>query len=79
MNHPLQCQELVHALVSEWLNGMGPSSNPDELKDHWAYRNIISKRDWIVPFLLREVAWNPSFIVWALHDITGENPVPRNR
>jgi hypothetical protein len=65
-----------HAAVAEWMCGIGPTSSYTEIVGHPAYRRIVHMGREAVPFLLRELQREPSLLVWALHEITGENPVP---
>ena len=63
-------------LASNWMNGVGPSSDPRVLVSHPAYREIVRYGRQAVPYILRDLAKAPSLLAWALFDITGENPVP---
>jgi hypothetical protein len=47
-----------------------------EVIEHPAFRRIVAMGNDAVPFLLRELKRKPSFLVFALGEITGENPVP---
>jgi hypothetical protein len=66
----------VHDLAEEWILRLGQSSNPDTLMAHPAFQSLVAIGWDAVPQLLREVESRPSLLVWALHEITGENPVP---
>ncbi len=70
-------EELFQAIVSEWTLGIGPTSSSMEMVAHPAFRRLIARGKEAIPFLLREVKREPSLLVLALHEITGENPVPR--
>ncbi len=63
--------------VSEWRAGIGPTSNPGEIINHPAYRRIVGLGHAVVPYILHEIEAKPSLLVWALHEITGEDPVPK--
>jgi len=60
--------------VGDWLYGIGPTSNPREMFEHPAFRAIVSAGQTAIPFLLRELRREPSLLVVALSEITGENP-----
>ena len=50
-------------------------SNPNRIVNHWAFQEIIRMGQAVVPFLLRDLEREPHLWVWALPEITGENPV----
>ncbi len=64
-------------MVSEWTLAAGPTSSSTEIAAHPAFRRIVSSGRDAIPFLLRELKKEPSLLVLALHEITGENPVAR--
>ena len=70
-------EDLFQAMVSEWTLGAGPTSSSTEIAAHPAFRRIVSSGRDAIPFLLRELKKEPSLLVLALHEITGENPVAR--
>ena len=43
---------------------------------HPAFQEIISMGEAVVPLMLRDLAKEPHFWVWALPTITGADPVP---
>lgn len=43
---------------------------------HFAYQQIIGMGDKALPLILRELAREPDDWFWALHAITGADPVP---
>jgi hypothetical protein len=51
-------------------------SNPNAITSHWAFQEIIRLGEAVVPLLLRDLEREPHLWVWALPEITGENPVP---
>jgi hypothetical protein len=71
-------EDLFQEMVSQWTLGIGSTSNPTEIFAHPAFRRIVGTGSDAVPFLLREVKKNPSYLVWALREITGKDPVPRD-
>jgi hypothetical protein len=68
--------ESFQALINDWFRQLGPTSNLSEMIGSPAFRRI-AKGNPAVPLLLRELKREPSFLVLALAEITGENPVPR--
>ncbi len=50
-------------------------SNPNLITNHWAFQEIIRMGEPVVPLLLRDLEQEPHLWVWALPEITGENPV----
>jgi len=51
-------------------------SDPAKIMGHPAWQEIIRMGEAVVPLMLRDIEEQPRLWVWALHDITGENPVP---
>jgi hypothetical protein len=51
-------------------------SNPNLITNHWAFQEIIRMGPDVVPLLLRDLEQGPHLWVWALPEITGEDPVP---
>jgi len=51
-------------------------SDAGRIINHPAFQAIISLGEPVVPFLLTDLESGPSLWVWALPEITGENPVP---
>jgi hypothetical protein len=64
------------ALVREWKNFESPSSSVAKLAMHPAYQRIIGMGEAAVPLLLAELEREPDHWFWALHAITGADPVP---
>ncbi len=73
---PSLSEDLFHQWVSEWCGGIGPTSDPAKIVAHPAFRQIVAAGEDAVPLLLRELRKAPSLLVFALHEITGEDPVP---
>jgi hypothetical protein len=69
-------EERFRRLEKTWLDEIGYSSSPDELRSHWAFQEIVSMGDSVVPLMLRDLEQEPHFWVWALRRITGADPVP---
>jgi hypothetical protein len=70
-------QEKFDRLDAAWVNEVGHYSSSAVLRNHWAYREMVSLGEEIVPVLLRDVEKGPSLWCWALHEITGEIPFPQ--
>jgi hypothetical protein len=51
-------------------------SSYTEIVAHPAFREIIRMGEAVVPLMLRDLKEQPRLWVWALPQITGENPVP---
>lgn len=75
---PTHIQSALRLAVHEWTTEAGPTSSFSGLTAHPAFRRIVELGRPAVPHLLREIESRPSLLVWALHEITGENPVPRS-
>jgi hypothetical protein len=65
-----------HRFVREWKAAVGPSSSAVQMTMHPAYQQIIGIGEPAIPLLLHELQRDPDHWFWALHAITGENPVP---
>ena len=50
-------------------------SNPNLITGHWAFQEIIRMGESVIPLMLRDLEREPHLWVWALPEITGENPV----
>jgi hypothetical protein len=73
---PNLTQESFDALVAEWTSATGPISSSTEIRAHPAFRQIVAAGNEAVPFILRKIKAEPSLLMLALFEITGENPVP---
>ena len=69
----------IHAeferLVGEWYRRRPFGVDIDRMVAHPAYQHIIALGRRVVPLILRELENKPSHWFWALHSITGANPV----
>jgi hypothetical protein len=63
-------------LKAEWKADTKYLSNPNKIRRHPAFRAIIAMGMDAVPFMMRDLQDGPALWVWALPEITGENPVP---
>ena len=65
-----------HSLVQQWKQETAHHSNIAKKALHPAYQEIIGMGKAAVPLLLDELRREPDDWFWALHAITGANPVP---
>jgi hypothetical protein len=63
-------------LESAWLADTYALSSFPRIVGHPAFREIIQLGHAVVPLMLRDLVERPRLWVWALPEITGENPVP---
>jgi len=63
-------------LAKTWQEETQHISSVREMVLHPAYQQIIGMGRDAIPFLLRELKRQPDHWFWALHAITGEDPVP---
>ncbi len=67
--------EQFRKLEEKWKADTQYLSDPARIIGHPAFQAIIALGDAVVPLLLRDLESQPSLWVWALPDITGENPI----
>jgi hypothetical protein len=65
-----------HTLVERWKRETAHQSNVAKRALHPAYQEIIGMGAAAVPLLLEELGREPDDWFWALHAITGADPVP---
>jgi hypothetical protein len=65
-----------HTLAQRWKQETAHQSNMAKKALHPAYQEIIGMGERVVPLLLAELRREPDDWFWALHAITGANPVP---
>ena len=65
-----------HTLAGRWKEETAHYSNVAKRALHPAYQEIIGMGERVVPLLLAELRQEPDDWFWALHAITGANPVP---
>jgi hypothetical protein len=65
------------ALAERWRKETAHDSNMAKRALHPAYQEIIGMGECAVPLLLAELQREPDDWFWALHAITGANPVPQ--
>jgi len=73
---PSQLRARFSHLVSEWRRDTSLSSSLDEKILHPAYQSIIAMGITGVPLVLKELESNRGHWSWALHFMTGVDPVP---
>ena len=69
-------EDSLSLLVSEWERATEFTSDVTEITQHPSFRQIVAAGHEMVPLLLRRVKTEPSLLVLALREITGEDPVP---
>jgi hypothetical protein len=73
---PEPVENRLRRLEAEWKAATQFLSDPDQITSHPAFRQIVGLGTEVVPLLLRDLQSAPALWVWALPEITGENPVP---
>jgi len=66
-------------LKNEWLRDTEFLSSLHEIILHPAYQQIIGMGPVAVPLIMDDLRTHPDFWFWALHAITGANPVPPDK
>ena len=69
-------EERFRRLDALWRAETGHLSSSSKIIGHSAFREIILMGTAVVPFMLRDLEQQPRLWVWALSEITGEDPVP---
>lgn len=67
--------EKFSSLAEQWETAIEGMSSTTRMSHHPAYQEIIQMGDKIVPLLLKELTRNPLYLLSALQEITGENPI----
>ena len=67
--------ERLRRLEAQWNSDTEFLSDAGKIMNHPAFQAIIGLGHEVVPLLLRDLESQPSLWVWALPDITGEDPV----
>ena len=78
LNTPPHLITEFDSLVNEWYRGRPRGVDIDRMVAQPAYQHIIALGRRAVPLILRELEQNPSHWFWALHSITGADPVSQN-
>jgi len=63
-------------LAAEWKQATKFMSSVTGMSTHWAYQQIIGMGAEALPLLLQDLEQEPDHWFWALHAITGVDPVP---
>ena len=63
-------------LAEQWKQECPRGADVQEMAMHPSYQRIIGMGPNVVPLLLKELECEPEHLFWALHSITGVNPVP---
>jgi hypothetical protein len=63
-------------LSAQWEEETWFLSSPPQIINHPAFQAIIALGPAVVPLMLRDLEQRPRLWVWALPEVTGENPVP---
>jgi len=63
-------------LVSSWKSDRGLIVSIEKMAMHPSYQQIIAMGPRVVPLLLAELEREPDHWFWALHVLTGVDPVP---
>lgn len=68
-------EQRLRQLETQWKSDTAFLSDANKIVSHPAFRSIVALGEEVVPALLRDLQSQPSLWVWALPEITGENPV----
>jgi hypothetical protein len=69
-------EQRFRRLEALWRAETAHLSSSSKIIDHPAFREIIRMGTAVVPFMLRDLEQQPRLWVWALPDLTGDDPVP---
>jgi hypothetical protein len=69
-------EQTFRELAARWEEETWFLSSPPKIIGHPAFQAIIALGPAVVPLMLRDLERQPHLWVWALPEITGENPVP---
>jgi hypothetical protein len=69
-------EQRFRRLEAQWREDTQFLSDANRIIEHPAFQQIIALGKDVVPLLLRDLEAQPSLWVWALPEITGEDPVP---
>src|SRR5437660_1469861 len=75
---PETVEQRLRQLEVQWKADTEFLSDTGKIMSHPSFQAIIALGPPVVPLLLKDLETKPSLWVWALPDITGENPVPEN-
>ena len=63
-------------MFQKWKSETALLSSATSIIKHPAYRQITDMGEIVLPFILIKLQNDPQHLFFALHQITGENPVP---
>ncbi len=69
-------EDRFRRLAARWRAETAYCSSTTEMVENSTYQEIIRMGETAVPYLLRDLEKAPEHWSWALHSITGANPVP---
>jgi hypothetical protein len=69
-------EQRFRRLEALWRAETGHLSSSSKIIGHPAFREIIRMGTAVVPFMLGDLEQQPRLWVWALPEITGDDPVP---
>ena len=73
-------RDMFDNLVASWEFSTGTSSSIEEIISDDSFQGIIGLGRMAIPFILEELAKEPSFLIIALGEISGDNPIkPEHR
>lgn len=68
-------EQRFRRLEAAWLADTYVLSSYTKIVGHLAFREIIEMGEAVVPLMLADLEKDPRLWVWALPEITGENPI----
>ena len=75
-NGAVDIEARFRRLEAQWRADTQVHSNPGKIMGHPAMRAIVAMGEAVAPIILHDLQAEPSLMVWALPEITGENPAP---
>jgi hypothetical protein len=72
---PETIEQRFRRLEAKWIAETGHLSSHTAIIRHPAFREIVTMGEAVIPLMLRDLEERPGLWVWALHDITGADPV----
>ena len=73
---PQSCVSLFDRLAEEWRHDRPRGVDVADMVMHPSYQRIIGMGEDAIPMILSELDRQPDHWFWALHSITGVDPVP---
>jgi len=72
-------QEKFNSLKQAWFNNVMFESSITKILDDPNFRKIVQMKEEAIPFIIKDIAKEPSILVWALNYITGVTVNPNQR